>query len=189
MEADWEFEIGGDAPLIDAAWPGLVDLRLNPGRVDEIAEVAQLSGLRDSLLRLNKSDSPVWTAKCDVWQPVEFDPDELNAKPEEAMQCLACYLDLLPRNRQWPQPESVKLSCETWRATLHNIPLTSCRVDLVVRRAWLAPGHPDFGVTAYCTACGSDLARARAVLNAALSALAGAVAPGNIEFKSEFPLQ
>jgi hypothetical protein len=30
MEADWEFEVGGDAPVIDALWPGFVDLRLSP---------------------------------------------------------------------------------------------------------------------------------------------------------------
>jgi hypothetical protein len=28
LEADWEFEVGGDAPVIDALWPGFVDLRL-----------------------------------------------------------------------------------------------------------------------------------------------------------------
>ena len=27
MEADWEVEIGGGAPVIDALWPGFVDLR------------------------------------------------------------------------------------------------------------------------------------------------------------------
>ncbi len=30
MEADWEFEVGGDAPVIEAHWPGFVDLRQNP---------------------------------------------------------------------------------------------------------------------------------------------------------------
>jgi len=37
MEADWEFEVGPDtaglaAPVIDACWPGFVDLRHNPER-------------------------------------------------------------------------------------------------------------------------------------------------------------
>ena len=30
MEADWEVEIGGGAPVIDACWDGYVDLRFNP---------------------------------------------------------------------------------------------------------------------------------------------------------------
>ena len=40
MEADWEVEIGGDAPVIEAQWPGLVDLRANPERICEIAEAS-----------------------------------------------------------------------------------------------------------------------------------------------------
>ena len=27
MEADWEVEVGGGAPVIEAFWPGFVDLR------------------------------------------------------------------------------------------------------------------------------------------------------------------
>ena len=30
MEADWELEIGGDAPVIEAHWTGFVDLRADP---------------------------------------------------------------------------------------------------------------------------------------------------------------
>ena len=30
MEADWEFEVGGDAPVIEALWAGFVDLRSQP---------------------------------------------------------------------------------------------------------------------------------------------------------------
>ena len=37
MEADWEFEVGGDAPVIEARWPGFVDLRRNPERAMEFA--------------------------------------------------------------------------------------------------------------------------------------------------------
>ena len=53
MEADWEVEIGGDAPVIDAQWPGLVDLRANPERVCEIAEASAFPPLADLLLALN----------------------------------------------------------------------------------------------------------------------------------------
>ncbi len=44
MEADWEVEIGGEdgdsAPIIDALWPGFIDLRRFPDRVAEITEAA-----------------------------------------------------------------------------------------------------------------------------------------------------
>lgn len=177
MEADWEFEIGGSAPVIDAAWSGFIDLQIDPDRVREIAEIDQLPALREALVRLNAHHSPVSTAKCDVWQPEEFDPDELDADPEDAVQCLACYVDLLSRTQQWSLPEIAQQSCESWRATLRNIPLTNCRVDLVIRQAWLIPDLRDIGVTAYVTACGSDLSSARAALNAALDALTDAIAP------------
>ena len=36
MEADWEVEVGGGAPVIEALWPGFVDLRSNPERSGEI---------------------------------------------------------------------------------------------------------------------------------------------------------
>jgi hypothetical protein len=38
MEADWEFEVGGDAPVIEAPWPGFVDLRLHPERAWQLSE-------------------------------------------------------------------------------------------------------------------------------------------------------
>ena len=40
MEADYEVEAGGEAPVIEALWPGFVDLRLQPERIGEIQEVA-----------------------------------------------------------------------------------------------------------------------------------------------------
>ena len=81
MEADWEFEIGDGAPIIEAAWAGFVDLRRTPERVNELPEVAACPFLAESLVQLNASGSPVWTSKCDFWPEVEqddFDPDELN---------------------------------------------------------------------------------------------------------------
>ena len=38
MEADWEIEIGGDAPVIEAHWFGFVDLRIEPSRANELPE-------------------------------------------------------------------------------------------------------------------------------------------------------
>ncbi len=44
MEVDWEVEVGGGAPVIEALWMGFVDLRRNPERLGEIAEAANFSG-------------------------------------------------------------------------------------------------------------------------------------------------
>jgi hypothetical protein len=175
MEADWEVEIGGQAPVIDAHWTGFIDLRLAPQRAWQLPEAAQLPALADTLLRLNSSSSPVWTSKCDVWRPDTFDPDELDAPPGERNCAVACYIDLLPRagpssDQPWPDPEQAVAACKTLCARLRAAALRCCRADLIVRQASIAPGRLDLGVTAYFTACGSTPAAAAAALAFALAA-------------------
>ena len=105
MEADWEVEIGGGAPIIDACWPGLIHLQSAPKRAAELPEAADLPGLAEALVRLNGSRSPVWTSKCDVWpvlDATDIDAGELDAPQEEATFAWACYIDLVPLNGSWP---------------------------------------------------------------------------------------
>lgn len=177
MEADWEIEIGGGAPVIDAAWPGFIDLRADPKRVHEIGEAALFPALADALLTLNTPASPVWTSKCDLWEPPDYDPDEMEADRALAKQALACYLDLLPRSdSQWTSPEMAVAACKSWCGALHSIALPNCRADFVVRRACITPDCESLGVTAYLTACGADLPAAQRALTAALAVLADVVA-------------
>jgi hypothetical protein len=171
MEADWEVEIGGDAPVIQVRWSGFIDLRLSPERAPQLPEAAQLPALADTLIRLNASSSPVWTSKCDVWHPDTFDPDELDAPPGERNCFVACYIDLLPRDHQpWPGHLDAVAACKTLCARLRAVALRRCRVDLIVRRACIAPGPLDLGVTAYFTACGLTPAAAATALASALAA-------------------
>jgi hypothetical protein len=171
MEADWEVEIGGSAPVIQAHWAGFIDLRLSPDRAPQLPETAQLPALADTLIRLNASSSPVWTSKCDVWHPETVDPDELDAPPGEQNSAIACYIDLLPRDHQpWPDPLDAVAACKTLCARLRTVALRRCRVDLIVRQASIPPRPLDLGVTAYFTACGSTPASAAAALASALAA-------------------
>ena len=62
MEADWEAEIGGGAPVIEAEGPGWIDLRKQPERVSEIAEAAGFAALGKLLTALNGPESPGWTS-------------------------------------------------------------------------------------------------------------------------------
>jgi len=69
MEADWEVgdrrrSAGDRSPLA-----GFVDLRAAPERIVEIAEAAAFPPLAGLLLALNAPESPVWTSKCDRWEP------------------------------------------------------------------------------------------------------------------------
>lgn len=169
MEADWEVEIGGGAPVIEAGGPGWIDLRTQPERVSEIAEAAGFAALGKLLTALNGAASPWWTSKCDLWQ-------------EETGE-LACYVDLLPVEGrvfgEWQQAESF---CRAFVARLGAEPEhrgsaddAEVSVDLVIRAA-IAGEVEGFGITAYLSARGTDGADAAAALSAALDAFADALA-------------
>jgi hypothetical protein len=176
MEADWEFEVGGDAPIIEAHWPGFVNLRADPRRVVELPEAQQLQGLADALARMNATNSPVWTSKTDVFDPGPLDADELDATREEAQHAIACYVDLLMRSDQkWNFPFKAERSCRALCDRLQEIPLRCCRVDLVIRHAHIRPDVNDLGATAYLTACGRSKADATARLAECLAAFAAAI--------------
>jgi hypothetical protein len=175
MEADWEIEIGADAPVIEAHWPGLVDLRLDPDRASQLPEAHQLPGLAYALVRLNAPASPVWTSKCDVFRPDHFDPDELDAPPDSARRSLACYIDFIPRDEErWSSVDAAASACRHICDRLHAMAIRSCRADLVIRRALLAGEIANLGVTAYLTATGRDDLAAANTLAAALAVFADA---------------
>jgi len=175
VEADWEFEVGGEAPVIDALWPGFVDLRQSPPRAFTLPEAAQLPALARALACLNAPSSPFWTSKCDVYpslKPGEFDVDELDASPDDAAHATACYIDVLPGNGwQWDHHHQAAAACSHLCRQLHAIPLRCCRADLVIR-ACFVPGQQGLGLTAYLTACGPSAGEAAATLQAALTAFA-----------------
>jgi len=176
MEADWEFELGGGAPIIEAHWPGFVDLREHPHRAAELTEARRLPGLADALARMNAPNSPVWTSKTDVFDPGPLDADELGATHEEAQYTVACYVDLLMRSDQvWNSPFKAEQSCRDLRNRLRKVPLRCCRIDLVIRRAHVDPDLNDLGATAYLAACGRCESDARACLAECLSAFAAAI--------------
>ncbi|WP_348264806.1 hypothetical protein P8935_09765 [Telmatobacter sp. DSM 110680] len=178
MEADWEFEIGNDAPIIEAHWAGFVDLRVEPARASQLAETQQLPGLAEALERLNAINSPVWTCKTDVFVPGHIDPDELDAAGEESSHSIACYVDLLMRSdQQWNLPFKAERSCKVLCAQLRNIPLRCCRIDLIVRQAHIESDLNDLGATAYLSACGSTESGARLQLTECLSQFAKLLVP------------
>ena len=184
MEADWEFEVGPDAaglaaPIIDALWPGFVDLRSVPEQAWHFPEAAQLPALAEALAELNAAASPVWTCKCDFWPRLEaneLDADELDAPPGCMAHAMGCYLDLLPREDQgWAQPVMAEAVCKRVCGLLRVVPLGCSRADLVIRRAFITADRMDLGITAYLTSCGPSSRDAERTLAAALTALTDAL--------------
>jgi hypothetical protein len=181
MEADWEFEVGGNAPVIEAHWAGFVDLQRHPERAGDLPEAAQFPALGEALARLNAVNSPVWTSKCDFWPHLEaneFDPDELDAPPGCTTHAMGCFIDLLPKSdQQWPFPAMIEKACKYICGLLNSVSLGCCRADLVIRRAFITPDVMDLGITAYLTSCGESPAAAAKTLAAALAAFTDALGP------------
>ncbi len=172
MEADWEVEVGGGAPAIDALWPGFVDLRLSPERIGEIAEAAAFPALAALLLKLNSPGSPVWTAKCDLWEP---DGADRGPEADGAATELALYIDLLPRPGQvFSHWQLAACFCQEWAARLAAVEAPQCRSELIVRLV-VAGAEEGYGVTAYLCAQGRDRPAAAAALSNALPAFADAI--------------
>jgi hypothetical protein len=187
MEADWEFEVGPDAaglaaPVIEAHWPGLVNLRRHPERIGEIQEAVAFPPLAALLEALNGAQSPLWTSKCDLWEPEAEDlAAPAPADPAAASNgmasraALACYVDLLPLAGEiFAKISPVEAFCREWVARLAPVPLLDCRVDLVIRLA-IADEAEGFGVTAYVSAEGKDRSAAAQALAAALAAFGNAI--------------
>ena len=191
MEADWEVELGGESPVIEARGPGFVDLRLHPEHASRLPEAAALPALAQALEVLNSAASPIWTSKCDLWpvlgsgspdsDPADFDPDELDASPGCAAHAMGGYIDLLHRNeRKWDSHAAAAADCKHLCSLLHAIPLRCCRVDLVVRQAILSSASAatalmSLGITAYFTACGPSHAEATGTFQSALAEFARAL--------------
>jgi hypothetical protein len=179
MEADWEFEVGGDAPVIDARWAGFVDLQREPGAAWKLDEVRELPALGAALERLNAGSSPVWTSKCDFYpalQAEEFDADELDAAPSSCTEAVGCYIDILGKaGGGWSEPSAAEKACRQVCGALARVRLRWCRVDLMIRRALVGADSFGLGITGYISACGSNGSAARDTLAAALAAFADAV--------------
>ncbi|HWA96772.1 MAG TPA: hypothetical protein VG844_19410 [Terracidiphilus sp.] len=191
MQADWELEVGVDAPVIDTAWTGHVDLRTEPNRAHQLLEAIAFPALAEILILLNSAASPVRTSKCDIWpienlEAIHIDRFDLEAGEEETSSLLGCYIDILPRNEdRWNQPAHVEQIAKSLCARLKKVPLRCCRVDIVGRETLLPLNSRGFGITAYWTASGCNVDAARRSLTAALHTFADAVISSGNHIKAK----
>ena len=176
MEADWEVEIGAESPVIDVAWSGFVELQQNPDRIDEISESRGFPCLAAALLSLNaqttfpgdQNELVLQTVKCDLWPTGPCDPSEMDATPDTSGCGIACYIDLVPRNRGFFPS---LLAAESWaRLITSHLKMRlspASRVDLIVRQA-VTLANSGFGITAYISACGATMESSKHALGTAL---------------------
>lgn len=82
MLAEWNVEIGGDAPVLEIPWRSedgqirYFDLKRQPELLLQLPEARASDELREFLRWLNSPESPWETAKCDLWCSQEMDQEE-----------------------------------------------------------------------------------------------------------------
>ena len=106
---EWSTATAADDPVLVVPWQApdgsvrWVDLREDDFALDEIREADEHPALLAALRALNSGRSPVFTAKCDVWameaEELLATRNDLLLEAEQAAAGMACYLDLLWRDR------------------------------------------------------------------------------------------
>jgi hypothetical protein len=140
MESDWSVACAADDPTLALPWNTsdgtlyFIDLRKNPSAIAQIPEAAKYPAIASALGRWNQPDSPIFTAKADVWAyPARlFDADDL---PGFAF-AQGSYIDLVPRDGTIFANFTL---CENIlrRASLHaqEIESATARCEWTLRRA------------------------------------------------------
>lgn len=82
MQADFSVELGGDAPALEIPWRSndpcvqYYDLKKHPELVKKIPEATAYPELGTFLSRINATEFPLATAKCDAWSSSEVAAEE-----------------------------------------------------------------------------------------------------------------
>ncbi len=184
MLFDWSAECSADDPVLVVPWEDpsgaarFVDLREDPYAIDSIPEAEEHPALQHALRSLNSARSPIFTAKCDVWEASADERENLRLhlalEPEETAFALIAYLDLLCRDRalftSFHQQGHLLGRLERRLAPLDQ-PFAA--VECIIRPALLDLTTPQEGysISLYLKAAGATSAEARAHWSAALDAV------------------
>jgi hypothetical protein len=182
MLAEWEVECGAEDPVLVIPWKdpdgscAFVDLRANPYDFDHIPEAEQYPQLMQALRALNATRSPVFTAKCDVWQIDAEDRasllENLDIDCADVSVGIASYIDIVARER------SRFTSFHQQEQLLRRLTRLACALDhtAAVMECVLRPALVDFGapqqgyaISLYVKAVGIDIASAMQEWGRALS--------------------
>jgi hypothetical protein len=141
-----------------------------------LSETIHFPALAAALEKLNAPASPIWTVKCDWWPALDLAAvglgrHELDAAEDSVAHAAGCYIDLLPRTEAaWSAQMPAEGAARTLCGAMDRVAIDCCRIDLIVRSAFIVAGRVDLGITAYITACGPTAAQAHETLAQALAA-------------------
>ena len=168
MEADFAVELGADDEVLDVPWASsdsavrYYDLKRKPDLLLYVAEAQRVPALGEFLAGINSSASIFETAKCDIWQTTEINPEEeifgANSK-------FGSYIDFLFTG----EPKRFSFSEHEQAAThltqlLRRVPEIPAVAEFLVRRCHYHhedETHDGFYLTFYLFGYGVDETQAQ----------------------------
>jgi len=174
VQADFAVELGADDETLEVPWaaedggPRYHDLKRHPELLSKLEEVAQAPELGEFLSKVNSPQSPLETAKCDVWSSTEMNPEE---EIFEAAQKFGSYVDLFfsDEAKRFSFPQHEQLAKQLTKL-LHRVPDMAVAAEFLIRRCYYheqkeVPGEEEirdgFYITFYLFGYGDDEARSR----------------------------
>ena len=150
-----------------------VDVCEDPTRVEEIPEAVHYPCIANAIRRWNSRESPLFTAKCDIWSysPDMFDAEDL----PDFTHAQASYIDLLIRNKKkFSSFADMEARLRTWSTLAEQLSMPACRCEWTLRPARILSDnrHTDgFATTLYVWGYGNSSEAALGTWASAVQAL------------------
>ncbi len=173
MQADFAVELGADDETLEMPWaaesgPRYYDLKRHPEFLSKLEEIAQTPELGEFLSKVNSPQSPLETAKCDVWSSTEINREE---EIFEATDKFGSYVDLFfsDEAKRFSFPEHEHLAKRLVQL-LQRAPEIAAAAEFLIRRCYYheeeeAPGEEAIRdglyITFYLFGYGKDEVRSR----------------------------
>jgi hypothetical protein len=171
MQASYSVELSAEDPALELPWRAedgssrYFNLKVHPDLVLNIPEARNDLELSTFLSRINASNFPLETAKCDVWSGAEMSPEE----EIFGAQCkFACYIDVLfsDESRRFSLEAHERLA-EDISNLLTRAPEMAAATEFMVRHChyhlddFESDSRMGFCITAYVTGYGDSPEEAR----------------------------
>jgi len=137
MVAEWSVELGSNDPILEVPWRSddgswrFLDVKRHPELLLEIPEACSYEELASFLDWANSTDSPIETAKCDVWTTTEMDADDEVFGEKVKFSSYVDFLFASPVCESFPQYERL---VQTLTRMLRQAPDLSSAAQFIVRR-------------------------------------------------------
>jgi len=174
VQADFAVELGADDETLEMPWaaegggPRYYDLKRHPELLSNLEEAVRAPELGEFLSKVNSLQSPLETAKCDVWSSTEINPEE---EIFEATHKFGSYVDLFfsdePKRFSFPEHEHL---AKRLIQLLQRAPEMPAAAEFLIRRCYFhepeeVPGQEEirdgFYITFYLFGFGNDELRSR----------------------------